>query len=54
MQNTPANMEIKQKIYELFLDYPTMDTDEVLAKLKIITEEVKKQNKEVKKNATRS
>lgn len=54
MEQTKTNREIKDKLYELFLQYPILEADEVLAKLEQITKEVKKQSKEVKKNATRS
>lgn len=49
MENTQANREIKDKLYELFLMYPSLEVKEVLAKLEQITKEVKKQSKEVKK-----
>jgi hypothetical protein len=49
MENTVTNRDVKQKLYELFLRYPSLDAKEVLAKLEAITKEVKKQIKEVKK-----
>lgn len=50
MENTPLNNKIKDDIYKLFIQYPILEVKEVLAKLEIITKDVKKQNKEVKKN----
>lgn len=49
MEQTKTNAFIKQQLYELFLDYPSLEAKEVLAKLETITKEVKKQIKEVKK-----
>lgn len=49
MEQSKINMEIKQKLYELFLMYPSLEAKEVLAKLETIIKEVKKQIKEVKK-----
>ncbi len=55
MENTPLNQKIKDELYKLFIEYPVLDTKEVLARLENITKEVKKQSKEVKKNdSTRS
>ena len=50
MENTPLNQKIKDELYKLFIEYPVLDTKEVLARLENITKEVKKQSKEVKKN----
>ena len=50
MENTPSNQKIKDELYKLFIEYPMLDTKEVLARLENITKEVKKQSKEVKKN----
>lgn len=49
MENTKVNMEIKDKLYRLSVEYPILDAKEVLARLEQIVKEVKKQNKEVKK-----
>lgn len=53
MENTPLNQKIKDELYKLFIEYPVLDTKEVLARLENITKEVKKQSKEVKKNDNR-
>lgn len=50
MENTPLNQKVKDELYKLFIEYPVLDTKEVLARLENITKEVKKQSKEVKKN----
>ena len=49
MENNKTNRDVKQQLYELFLQYPVLEPKEVLAKLEQIIKEVKKQNKEVKK-----
>lgn len=49
MENTPTNRNIKNKLYELWVQYAVLEPKEVLEKLKQINDEVKKQNKEVKK-----
>ena len=50
MENTPLNVKIKDEIYKLFVEYPLLGVKEVLQRLEAITKDVKKQNKEVKKN----
>lgn len=50
MENTPLNNRIKDDLYKLFIEYPMLEVKEVLARLDNITKDVKKQNKEVKKN----
>mgnify|MGYP007013913117 CR=1 FL=1 len=50
MENTPLNVKIKDEIYKLFVEYSLLDVKEVLQRLEAITKDVKKQNKEVKKN----
>lgn len=49
MEKTKLNMEIKDKLFRLSMEYPILDIKEVLARLEQILKEVKKQNKEVKK-----
>lgn len=48
MENTAINRSIKDKLYELWIEYPNLQPKDVLEKLKNINKEVEKQNKEVK------
>lgn len=52
MENTATNRNIKDKLYELWVQYPKLQPKEVLEKLKYINKEVEKQNKEVKNDRT--